>query len=80
MTTTTHETWSPDDPPPIVHTDFQDMTGDVWHWNEMGYHWTSESGDDPDPDALLTEVSSLRLHIRRLQAYIRGLTKSRTLP
>lgn len=57
----------------LHHGSFTDLAGDTWHWDSFAGHWSSESGDDADPQALLTEIASLRQKIRDVFGFVRGL-------
>lgn len=58
---------------PIHHAGFTDLNGDTWHHDAFAGVWSSESGDEPDPQALLTEISSLRSKLRHVYAWIKGV-------
>lgn len=63
-------------PVPLSRSDFMDSNGDTWHYDPIGKVWYSESKDEPDPQALLDELSSYHAYVAELRAYTKGLRES----
>ena len=64
--------------PPSTRS-FRDRAGDTWHYDAYGQHWRSESGDEPDPDALVSELAALYHKLDDVYHFVYGLYLARGL-